>query len=59
MKGESYFFEKFPGGHIKKAINICDLEELKKKFIDGYKPSNKPQAIVFYCEYSSKRGPTW
>jgi hypothetical protein len=39
---------EFEGGHIKNAINIYDMDDIKKKFIDNYKPSNKPQAVIFY-----------
>lgn len=46
------FDYEYDGGHIKDAVNINDVETLKRKM-----PSLKNQILIFYCEFSSVRAP--
>ncbi|XP_065071226.1 M-phase inducer phosphatase-like isoform X1 [Rhopilema esculentum] len=50
---------EFKGGHIKTAINIYTKEEMVEQFLQKLKSQpSKRTAIIFHCEFSSKRGPT-
>lgn len=47
---DARFSYEYNGGHIKGAVNIRD-EEIVKKLLD------EPKLLIFYCEFSSVRGP--
>jgi len=56
-----YTYE-YEGGHIPGAISIlpAEREELLRKHFFSPAESSERTAIVFHCEFSSKRGPdTW
>ncbi|EDV22737.1 uncharacterized protein TRIADDRAFT_58617 [Trichoplax adhaerens] len=49
---------EYKGGHIKGAINIHTSDGIETRFLsktDTY--HNKKVAVIFHCEFSSKRGP--
>ncbi|GAV06300.1 hypothetical protein RvY_16314 [Ramazzottius varieornatus] len=50
---------EYDGGHIRTAINCHTQEELREKFAFKEKEEDfgKKKAIVFHCEFSSKRAP--
>jgi len=48
---------EYEGGHIKGAINITNPSLLQESFINAPKIGSR-KVVVFYCEFSSKRGPT-
>lgn len=61
-----YSYE-YKGGHIRNMINIFTKEQLFKNYNEdklGKKTlkliniSEKRNILVFYCEFSSKRGPS-
>jgi len=47
---------EYEGGHIEGAVNIPDVKDLETNYITS--PIKKNIAIIFYCEFSSKRGPS-
>ena len=54
-----YLYE-FRGGHIKDAISIIPMERdirLNELFLNNVLPHGDRIAVVFHCEFSSKRGP--
>jgi len=51
------FSYEYEGGHIRNAINITDPITLEDFFFRTSRPSGDRVAIVFHCEFSSKRGP--
>jgi len=57
------FNYEYKGGHIKKAFNIPFSTENGKQFYESLTAlckmsnNNKKNVIVFYCEFSSVRGP--
>ena len=51
------FSYEYEGGHVKGALNMPSEEDLKRFFVKNA-IVDKKIAIVFYCEFSSKRGPT-
>lgn len=48
---DARFKYEYEGGHVKYAININNEEDIMKL-------DKKPDILVFYCEYSSIRGPS-
>jgi rhodanese-related sulfurtransferase len=51
------FEYEFKGGHVKNAKNMTKKEEIEEIFMK--EPLlDKRLCIIFYCEFSSKRGPT-
>jgi len=48
---------EYEGGHIKGAINISNPSLVQERFINIPKVVSR-KVIIFYCEFSSKRGPT-
>lgn len=50
---------EYDGGHIRTAINCHTQEELREKFAfkENDEDFGKKKAIVFHCEFSSKRAP--
>jgi len=50
------FGYEYDGGHVQGAVNISNVKDLETNYV--LKPMNKQIAIVFYCEFSSKRGPS-
>ncbi|PVV01952.1 hypothetical protein BB560_003610 [Smittium megazygosporum] len=49
---------EFEGGHIESAINIPSVEILEELFFKSPK-KNKKTMIIFHCEFSIKRGPSF
>eukprot|EP01114_Cavostelium_apophysatum_P023829 TRINITY_DN9103_c0_g1_i1.p1 TRINITY_DN9103_c0_g1~~TRINITY_DN9103_c0_g1_i1.p1 ORF type:complete len:519 (+),score=88.57 TRINITY_DN9103_c0_g1_i1:102-1658(+) len=49
------FSYEYEGGHVRNAVNIPNQKDLQQ-FIS--KPLLGKVAIIFYCEFSSKRGPS-
>ncbi|KAL7722973.1 M-phase inducer phosphatase [Entamoeba marina] len=46
---------EYDGGHIHKAINTWNWDIVEELLIQQYHPNT---ILIFYCEFSSKRGPT-
>jgi len=47
---------EYHGGHIRTAVNVPNCNELDSIFMKSI--SEEPILIIFYCEFSSKRGPS-
>lgn len=47
---------EFAGGHIRHAENVVTYERLQELY-NKYKQINV--CVLFHCEFSTKRGPTW
>nr|CAB3229177.1 M-phase inducer phosphatase 1 [Phallusia mammillata] len=56
---------EYEGGHVQGANHIWQEEQLYKRYFQNSKPlwacqksgNYKPPVLVFYCEFSSERGP--
>lgn len=48
---------EYNGGHIRGAVNINKVEELDEMYYN-FLNSSKEICFVFYCEFSSIRGPS-
>nr|XP_032808370.1 M-phase inducer phosphatase 2-like [Petromyzon marinus] len=52
---------EFEGGHVRGALNLFREEQLVQQLLRGAPAPNSPASeqlvLVFYCEFSSERGP--
>lgn len=51
------FEYEYAGGHVKTAINLHTEELVERTFTRAILPDAATTAIIFYCEFSSYRGP--
>ncbi|GMM58174.1 putative tyrosine protein phosphatase [Maudiozyma humilis] len=54
------FGYEYAGGHIRGAINCCNVEELEQQLLrpsDTLEGSIAPRLLIFHCEFSEHRGP--
>eukprot|EP00002_Diphylleia_rotans_P040047 TRINITY_DN9411_c0_g1_i1.p1 TRINITY_DN9411_c0_g1~~TRINITY_DN9411_c0_g1_i1.p1 ORF type:complete len:594 (-),score=119.41 TRINITY_DN9411_c0_g1_i1:318-2099(-) len=48
---------EYDGGHVKGAVNIPSLDKLSPFFFASQPSFSQDTCIIFYCEFSSFRGP--
>ncbi|XP_054715020.1 M-phase inducer phosphatase-like [Uloborus diversus] len=50
---------EYEGGHIKTAVNIFNKDDVEKEFFPKPMEKNvRRNVLIFYCEFSSERGPS-
>eukprot|EP00698_Gefionella_okellyi_P017584 TRINITY_DN5166_c0_g1_i1.p1 TRINITY_DN5166_c0_g1~~TRINITY_DN5166_c0_g1_i1.p1 ORF type:complete len:395 (-),score=49.67 TRINITY_DN5166_c0_g1_i1:64-1248(-) len=51
------FDYEYEGGHIRTALNLSQPQDVEGFFMHPTCPTGDRVAVVFHCEFSSKRGP--